>query len=185
MRTLTHEESFRLWSQLGFLSFHQWSLDLPKTETRRNNSRTRRLQARLKEIVSRRVRASDARSYVEVDFERGLDLFISRIEGALESAEKIRGAGGLGTSRVSLEFEQDLLGPMDDLGYALEFVREMKTTLSKPMQGRLAQLDLVLRDFLPKADSQFTENGDPLFVTRMSHPNSFWWRVLIFRPEQG
>ena len=49
---------------------------------------------------------------------------------------------------MSLEFEQDLLGPMDDLGYALEFVREMKTTLSKPMQGRLAQLDLVLRDFL-------------------------------------
>ena len=120
---------------------------------------------------------------LEIRLEKGIQGILEETKVGLQAARRCLDSGALGTSIVSDEFNHDVLTRMDELGYALELMRDMGSLLSPSTQDKVERLDRDLREFLPKAEKQFAENKDPIYIVRPMFPESFWWRFQILHPE--
>lgn len=169
---LTPDECFDLFSYLGELRFHGWTIHLTRDQAREISASAKDLQSRL----ARELRTK--RTELVTRLEAGMLAMLLRVEGAAGETRSHLGTGGLGTFLTFDEFNHDLLSRLDRIGSALELLKDVGVALSPPIAGKVEDLDTVLRRLLPQAFRGFREADDLASIDSKLYPLSFWWRRL-------
>ena len=176
-KTLTSEECFHLWSELGYLRFHIWSKTLPKEESDVLGASAQKLQEQLSEAVVRYTVPHAKTSILLVRLEDEMMNVIEKMQHWISRANQLLKEHNLAESWDQTEFDSWIQDPMDDIGYTLELLRAMKLSLSTKATDSLANLEKNLRGIFPEAVRQYRESGHyPIDAGRKVWPESFWWR---------
>ncbi len=80
---------------------------------------------------------------------------------------------------TSYEFIDQVIFPLDGLGYLLELVRDLKLQLGAETSAMVEEMEQTLRSSLPEIAEEFRRGGDSIDpVEPDMFPPSFWWRRL-------
>ena len=82
-------------------------------------------------------------------------------------------------ANTSYEFLSEVIFPVDEIGYILELLRDLRTELPEGTEALVKQLDRTLRVALPDIAEEYRRGGDSIDpVGPELFPDSFWWRRL-------
>ena len=112
--------------------------------------------------------------------EAGIRELIEHSSISLERHEEIRRTfSEPWDANTSYEFLSEVIFPVDEIGYILELLRDLRTELREGTAALVKQLDRTLRASLPDIAEEYRRGGDSIDpVGPELFPDSFWWRRL-------
>ena len=112
--------------------------------------------------------------------EAGIRELIEHSSISLERHEEIRRTfSEPWDANTSYEFLSEVIFPVDEIGYILELLRDLRTELREGTEALVKQLDRTLRASLPDIAEEYRRGGDSIDpVGPELFPDSFWWRRL-------
>ena len=112
--------------------------------------------------------------------ESGIQELIEDSRISLEQHEEIRRTHSEPWHyNTSYEFDSEVIFPVDEIGYILELLRDLRVELREGTAALVKQLDSTLRMSLPEIAEEYRRGGDSIDSSRPDmYPESFWWKRL-------
>ncbi len=112
--------------------------------------------------------------------EAGIRELIEHSSVSLEQHEEIRRTYSEPWHyNTSYEFNSEAIFPVDEIGYILELLVDLRIELREGTAALVKQLDTTLRLTLPEIAEEYRRGGDSIDPIRPDmYPKSFWWKRL-------